>query len=92
MESGKLLLGLLAGVAVGAALGILFAPAKGSDTRKKIYDKGEDLTEGLKEKFDLIIASDILEHIGKELTQLHSEPVYHGPRSSYNKPPCRLLL
>jgi len=61
MESGKLLLGLLAGVAVGAALGILFAPAKGSDTRKKIYDKGEDLTEGLKEKFD-----EFLENISRQ--------------------------
>jgi gas vesicle protein len=52
MGSGKLLLGVLAGVAAGAVLGILFAPAKGSDTRKKIAKKGEDFTEGLKEKFD----------------------------------------
>ena len=52
MGSGKLLLGVLSGVAAGAVLGILFAPAKGSDTRKKIAKKGEDFTEGLKEKFD----------------------------------------
>lgn len=52
MGSGKLLLGVLAGVAAGAVLGILFAPAKGSDTRKKIAKKGEDLTDGLKEKFN----------------------------------------
>ena len=36
MGSGKVLLGVLAGVAVGATLGILFAPDKGSETRKKI--------------------------------------------------------
>jgi gas vesicle protein len=52
MESGKLLLGVLAGVATGAVLGILFAPAKGSDTRKKISKKGEDIIDGLKEKFN----------------------------------------
>jgi gas vesicle protein len=52
MGSGKLLLGVLAGVAAGAVLGILFAPAKGSDTRKKILKKGDDFAEGLKEKFN----------------------------------------
>jgi gas vesicle protein len=52
MSSGKVLLGLLAGVAAGALLGILFAPGKGSDTRKKITKKGEDFADALKDKFD----------------------------------------
>jgi len=42
----------LAGVAAGAALGILFAPAKGSETRKGLTGKGEDLKESIKEKFN----------------------------------------
>lgn len=52
MKSGKVLLGVLAGAAVGAIAGILFAPDKGSRTRKQIMDKSEDYAEGLKEKFE----------------------------------------
>jgi gas vesicle protein len=52
MNSGKIVLGVLAGAAVGAALGILFAPDKGSSTRKKISKKGREYAEELGEKFD----------------------------------------
>lgn len=52
MNSGKVLLGVLAGVAAGAFLGILFAPDKGANTRKKIISKGDDFADGLKEKFN----------------------------------------
>ncbi|MEI6312526.1 MAG: YtxH domain-containing protein [Bacteroidota bacterium] len=52
MSNGKVLLGVLAGVAVGATMGILFAPEKGSVTRKKISDKGEDYAEELGDKFN----------------------------------------
>lgn len=48
---------LLVGAALGAAIGILFAPAKGSDTRKSIMRKGEDLTDMLKEKLNEVIDS-----------------------------------
>jgi Gas vesicle protein len=51
MSSGKVLLGVLAGVAAGAFLGILFAPDKGLNTRKKIVKKGEDYADA-KDKFD----------------------------------------
>ena len=55
MESGKVVLGVLAGVAIGAVLGILLAPEKGSVTRNKILSKGEDLTNDLTQKFDSFI-------------------------------------
>ena len=55
MSSGKVVLGLLAGVAAGALLGILFAPDKGSKTRKQILDKGGDYADELKAKLDEVI-------------------------------------
>ena len=55
MGSGKVLLGVLAGVAGGATLGILFAPDKGSVTRKKISEKGDDYAEELEQKFNEFI-------------------------------------
>lgn len=39
MKNGKFLAGVIAGMGAGTLLGILFAPAKGSQTRKKIMGK-----------------------------------------------------
>jgi gas vesicle protein len=52
MSSGKVLLGVLAGVAAGALLGVLFAPDKGWNTRKRISKKADDYMDGLREKFE----------------------------------------
>ncbi len=52
MESGKTIAGLLIGVGIGTIIGVLFAPDKGTNTRKKIKNKGQDLVDDLKEKFD----------------------------------------
>ena len=54
-NSGKLVSALLLGAAVGGLIGILFAPDKGSETRKKISSKGNELTDAVKEKFDAIV-------------------------------------
>ena len=37
MKNGKFLAGVMAGMGAGALLGILFAPGKGSATRKKLF-------------------------------------------------------
>lgn len=57
MSSGKVLLGVLAGLAVGATLGILFAPDKGSSTRKKISKKSDEYADELGQKFNEFIES-----------------------------------
>lgn len=68
MNSGKVLLGILAGVASGALIGILFAPAKGSRTRRRILKKGERYAEGLKEKFD-----ECADNISEKFEQIKEE-------------------
>ena len=70
MSSGKVVLGLLAGAAVGALAGILFAPAKGSRTRKRILRKGEDYYDSLKEKFEKVKeeVTDYAEKVKDEVT------------------------
>ncbi len=48
-STGKLILGFLIGAAAGAAAGILFAPDKGSATRKKIVKKAKEAGDTVKE-------------------------------------------
>ena len=66
-----MLVGLFAGVAVGAALGILFAPEKGSDIRKKISSKGGDYTQNLKDKFGNLVtsATDQVENVKSKINE-----------------------
>jgi gas vesicle protein len=52
MKANKIALGVLGGIATGAILGILFAPAKGADTRKKILKKGGNYADEFKDKLD----------------------------------------
>jgi gas vesicle protein len=51
MSTGKLITGILAGAAIGAVLGVLFAPDKGSETRAKIAQKSSELTDAIKEGY-----------------------------------------
>ena len=68
MGSGKVLLGVLAGVAAGATLGILFAPDKGSNTRKKISKKSDEYADGLEEKFN-----EFIDGITKKFEEMREE-------------------
>jgi gas vesicle protein len=76
MSSGKVLLGVLAGLAAGALLGVLFAPDKGSVTRKKISTKGEDYANSLKEKFN-----EFLDNISEKFEEVKEEVTDSGEQN-----------
>lgn len=57
--------GLAVGVAVGAIAGLLFAPEAGEETRKKLTEKGKELSHDLYDKYDELKGSvgEILEDL-----------------------------
>jgi gas vesicle protein len=48
-DNTKVVVALLAGLAAGAALGILFAPEKGTETRDKLSESLKKLGDSIKE-------------------------------------------
>lgn len=74
---------LLAGLAVGAAIGVLFAPASGSETRNLITDKSKDLADSAKDKFEtykekIKSGADQLAETAKDKYQSYSERIQNG--------------
>jgi gas vesicle protein len=55
MKTGSVILGVLAGVAAGAVIGVLYAPAKGSATRKKIKRESEKVVGDIGEKLNHVV-------------------------------------
>jgi gas vesicle protein len=51
-NAGNTMLAILTGAAIGAGMGILFAPDKGSKTREKMKDGFEDVKNELTDKLD----------------------------------------
>ena len=83
MSSGKVLLGVLAGVAAGALLGVLFAPDKGWNTRKRITKKADEYMDGLREKFDefLEAVSEKMGEVKEEVSDLTEKDVTKEARA-----------
>ena len=68
MNTGKAILGILGGLAVGITLGVLFAPEKGADTRKKISKKSGKYKDEMGDKFN-----DFLDSLTKKFDSLRKE-------------------
>ena len=74
-NTGKMLGALLLGAAIGGALGILFAPDKGSETRRKISAKGEDLTDAMTNSLNTLLEEakeevELIKNKGKEMMDM----------------------
>jgi gas vesicle protein len=75
MNKANVVVGILAGVAVGALLGVLFAPDSGVRTRRKLSRKGLDAVDDLKSKFDEMLDefTEKMEHKREEATTLYEK-------------------
>ncbi len=63
-NTGSVLLALLTGAAIGAGIGILYAPDEGKETRQKIKRKAIDVKEDISER---------ISHAKEELTKTAEE-------------------
>lgn len=57
MKTNKIITAIVSGLGVGAILGILFAPDKGCNTRRKMAKKGNDLKNGIKDGVNSLVSS-----------------------------------
>jgi gas vesicle protein len=64
----SLIVGVLAGFAAGAAIGMLFAPHKGKVTRKRLMRRGEDIAEKTGDAID-----DITNNVTKKFETIKRE-------------------
>ncbi|PKQ46098.1 YtxH domain-containing protein [Confluentibacter flavum] len=88
MKTSNTILGLLAGVAVGATLGVLFAPDKGEATRRKISEKSKQAKDKVKEGFNdfLDTVSDkysSLKENGEEFLNKEKETIKDNMKKTY---------
>lgn len=75
MKSAKIILGTLAGLAIGVQIGLLIAPEKGKTTRKKLSQKGEGYLKEINGQFDHIVKgmNEKLDKMNKNIASVAEE-------------------
>ena len=74
MKTSTLLITVLGAAAAGVVVGLLIAPDKGSETRKKVSSKAQDLANQFKGMKDSVVdkykvARDGRHHVESEMTE-----------------------
>jgi len=86
-STGKMLAGLIIGAAAGVVAGILFAPEKGSVTRRKIADKAKETGENLKEtvsgKYE-----EVKDFVSEKIESRKNKKTNHSGASDYYEEPA----
>jgi gas vesicle protein len=75
MKTSRVIAGILVAAAVGAAVGVAFAPDKGSKTRKKLKRQVDDLSDNARQ-----LATD-----AKEKTIAKAAGIYEQGKKEVNK-------
>jgi len=78
-DNTKVVVALLVGLAAGAALGILFAPDKGMETRDKLAESLKNLGDSIKDTASkeidnlMVLKDKVVENIKKKVSGVEQE-------------------
>jgi len=91
MSTGRIILGVIGGAAIGLTLGVLLAPNEGKETRRKISRRTKDYAEDLGDKLNDLMdtVTEKFEMTKKEVTQMAEKAKekaenFDGVKASYN--------